>query len=131
MPNADVADHCYEGLELPGEPSDYHFLIQGAASELWKRRRDSPELIGEVEYLCGLDLQLVEARPDCITFDQGEGSRFYAITAFGTLIELFEREGALHEALEVAEHAGRYGQCERQRDDLKERIAVVENEGRE
>jgi hypothetical protein len=47
------------------------------------------------------------------------------------LVELFEREGALHEALEVAERAERFGQCERERDELRERIAAVENEGRE
>jgi hypothetical protein len=127
----DVVRSCYEGLELPGEPSDYHFLIQGTASELWRRRRQHPEMITEVEHLCRLDLQLVETQPVAVTYDEGEDSRFFAVLAFGMLIELFEREGALHEALEVAELAGRYSQGERQREDLLERIAAVESEGRE
>ena len=127
---AAVLQNCMEGLELPGEPSDYHFLIQGSASELWRRRREEPGVIEDVERLCWLDLQLVEARPDCVTYEQGEGSRFFVIGAFGTLISLFEREGALHEALEVAERADRFGQGSEPREELAERIAAVENEAR-
>lgn len=129
--SAAVLQNCMEGLELPGEASDYHFLISGAASELWSRRRAEPEVIAEVERLCWLDLQLVEARPDCVTIDQGEGSRFLGIPAFDMLINLFEREGALYEALDVAERADRFGQGSQQRDELRQRIAAMENEARE
>jgi hypothetical protein len=128
--SAAVIQNCMEGLELPGEPSDYHFLIQGSANELWRRRRDEPSLIEDVERLCWLDLQLVEARPDCVTFDHGEGPHFFGIQAFGMLIGLFEQEGALYEALEIAERADRFGQGSQQREQLAERIAAVENEAR-
>lgn len=128
---AEVTRNCYEGLELPGEASDYHFLIQHTATELWGRRRKDPGLIGEAERLFRLDIELVDARPDAASNEYGEEPRFYQMAAFPTLISLLEREGALHEALEVAEHALRYGQCEREREQLTERIAAVENEARE
>jgi hypothetical protein len=51
MPATAVLRNLYEGLELPGEPSDYYFLIRHAADELWRRRRDEPDLLGEVERL--------------------------------------------------------------------------------
>jgi hypothetical protein len=130
MSSAELVNNCFEGLELPGEPRDYHFLIQGAADELWRRRRQEPDLIAEVERLLWLDLDLVGAKPDSFTYDQGEGARYVEILAFGMLVALFEREGALHEALKVAERAERYGQCERGRDELRERIGAVEREGR-
>ncbi len=102
--------NCLEGLELPGVPSDYHFMIQSTVGELWKRRREEPAGISDVERLCWLDLDLIDARPDCVTYENDEGSSFYAIAGFGMLINLFEREGALHEALEVAQRAERFGQ---------------------
>ena len=70
-------------------------------------------LIGEAERLFRLDIDLVDARPDAVSDDYEGERRFYAMAAFSTLVDLFEREGALHEALEVAEHGARYGQCER------------------
>ena len=129
--SSEVIQNCCEGLELPGEPSNYHFLIQHTGTELWRRRREEPTLIGEAERFFRLDIDLVDARPDAVS-DEYEGERrFYAMAAFSTLVDLFEREGALHEALEVAEHGARYGQCERRRDELRERIAAVNAEGRE
>jgi hypothetical protein len=44
------------------------------------------------------------------------------------LIGLYEREGFLREALEVAEMAVRYGQEDRLRNQLVERIQAVEAE---
>jgi hypothetical protein len=120
--------NVYEGLELPGEPSDYHFLLQGCASELWKRRREEPDVLDEVEKLCKLDIQLVHARPDAVQDQYSEEPVFYAILSFGILMDLYEREGNLTEALEVAELAARFGQGEKERTDLLERIAAVENE---
>lgn len=60
---SELIRNVYEGLELPGEPADYHFLIQGWASQLWGHRREEPRVIGEVEKLCWLDINLVQARP--------------------------------------------------------------------
>ena len=109
-----MIQNCCEGLELPGEPSNYHFLIQHTGTELWRRRcTKSPTLIGEAERFFRLDIDLVDARPDAVSDDYEGERRFYAMAAFSTLGDPFEREGALHEALEVAEHGARYGQCER------------------
>jgi len=74
---ADLLKNVYQGLELPGEPSDYHFLIQGCADELWGRRRQEPKVLGEVEKLCWLDVQLIQARPDAVSDKFGEEPRFY------------------------------------------------------
>jgi hypothetical protein len=125
---ATVLRHAYEGLELPGEPSDYHFLIQGCAEQLWIRRRDELSVVAEVEKLCWLDIKLVQACPDAVSDEYSEDQRFYAILAFPRLIEIYEREGALAEALEVADVAVRYGQCEDARQRIVERIAAVEAE---
>jgi hypothetical protein len=52
VPAAALLQNVSEGLELPGEPPDYHFLIQHAADELWRRSRKEPDLLNEVERLC-------------------------------------------------------------------------------
>jgi hypothetical protein len=41
VPAAALLQNVSEGLELPGEPTDYHFLIQSCAAELWKRNNAS------------------------------------------------------------------------------------------
>jgi hypothetical protein len=126
---SEVLLNCIEGLELPGVPSDYHFMIQSTATQLWKRRREEPAGIAEVERLCWLDLELIDARPDSVTNDNEEGGpSFYSIAGFGILIDLFEREGGLYEALEMAERAERFGQGSQVRDELTERIEAVRSE---
>lgn len=118
----------YEKLELPGEPSDYHFILQGCAGDLWKRRREEPEMLEEVEKLCWLDIRLVETHPEAITFEGVDGPSFVSIHAFSLLIDLYEREGFLREALEVANRAVRFNQCQEDRERLLERITAVEAE---
>src|SRR5260370_1949030 len=68
VPATAMLRNLYQGLELPGEPSDYHFLIQRAAEQLWRRRRNEPDLLGEVERLCWLDIGLVQARPNAASY---------------------------------------------------------------
>ena len=123
--------NCHEGLELPGEPSDYHFLIQGSANALWARRREEPQFLADMERLCQLDIQLIEAVPGAVQYESGEGASFYSVAAFSLLINLYEREGALHEALDIAERASRCGQGDDVREQLVERIAMVESEHHE
>jgi hypothetical protein len=41
-------------------------IIQQAANELWDRCRKEPELVGEVERLCWLDIGLIQARSDVV-----------------------------------------------------------------
>jgi hypothetical protein len=126
--SAALLKRVYEGLELPGEPGDYHFLIQGYANELWGRRRQEPGVLGDVEKLCWLDVRLIEARPDTVMYQSTDGSTFFGVAAFSILINLYQREGSLREALDVAERAARYGQGQEDRDRLAERISAVERE---
>jgi hypothetical protein len=123
-----VLRNLHEALELPGEPTDYHFAIQRAATALWDRRRTEPDALDEVERLCWLDIRLIQAAPIAITNRYGTGSEFFGATTFKTLITLYEREGALREALEVAVVAGRFGQLVEKAQDLRVRLGVLEAE---
>jgi hypothetical protein len=58
MSRDELVRWVWEGLELPGEPSDYHFLLQGAVERLWSRRRDDPDGLLLVETFAYLDLAL-------------------------------------------------------------------------
>jgi hypothetical protein len=128
MSTAAALQHLGEALELPGEPTDYHFAIQSVLQALWKRRRTEPTVLMMVEQLAWLDLSLAQARPDAVSTDiQGE-RKFYAVLAFQYLITLYEREGALREALEVAELAVRYAQQQAKRDELVARVTAVDAE---
>lgn len=117
-----------EGLELPGEPPDYHFLIQGAADELWRRCRREPDLQDEVERLCWLDIGLIQARSDAASDVVKGEQRFYSIAGFWTLIQLYEGRGDLAEALKVAEIAAEHGQCEDARRQLLWKTGAIEDE---
>ena len=128
VPATAVLRNLYEGLELPGEPSDYHFLIQRAADELWRRRRNEPGLLGELERLCWLDIGLVRACPDAASDVIDGQRRFYVITGFGLLIQLYEERGDLGGALRVAEIASGYGQCEDARQRLLWKTGARETE---
>lgn len=127
----EILVNCLEALELPGEPVDYHFLIQHCACALWSRRRKEPDFLDDVEKLCWLNIQLIQARPDTVRIEGSDEPRFYHVSAFSILTDLYQREGFLREALDVAELAARYGQGLIARDRLAERIAAVENEDSE
>lgn len=128
MTTAKLLRHLGEALELPGEPTDYHFAIQGAATTLWSRRRVEPDVLDEVERLCRLDIRLVQARPNAITDEYGAEHGFYSVTSFKTLITLYEREGAIREALEVASVAERFDQLADKAAELRDRLALLEAE---
>jgi hypothetical protein len=127
-----VLRDLYETLELPGQVGDYHFAIQFVLEELWKRRRAEPAVMDEVERLAWMDVNLIRVRPDTITNEYVAGRpdqpRFYGVAAFGRLITLYEREGALREALEVAEFAAHFEQHEAKRDALVERLTALVEE---
>jgi len=111
-----------ECLELPGTPSDYHFLIVGAAEKLAGLAVREPRLLAEVERLCLLDLRLVQAREDIIRApDRPEG--WLHVRSFDALIRMYEQAGFLPEALEVALIAERYGQDGGRGEDLRRRLA--------
>jgi hypothetical protein len=118
LPAAALLRNVHEGLELPGEPADYHFLIQRTADALWRRQRNEPQLCLEVEQLCWLDISLIKVRPDAVG-DVVDGHwKFHAITGFWLLIQLYEGGSDPARALQVAEIAALYGQCENARQRL-------------
>ncbi len=107
---AQILRHLAEALELPGEPSDYHFLIQNVVGVLWSRRGAEPALFGELERLCWLDLQLIEAFPDTIRYEHRDGGiQVVRVEAFDRLLNVYMTEGALADVTRVLELADRHG----------------------
>jgi hypothetical protein len=117
----------FESLELPGELLDYHFAIQGCCSALWGLRREEPWVLGEVEQLCWLDIRLIQVYSNIVQVNNDQG--FFSISAFHTLISLYEQEGYLSDALQVAEIAVKFNQQMPALDRIKTRIANLEAEG--
>lgn len=124
-----ILQRLYEALELPGDAADYHFAIQSAAGALWNRRRDDPSLILKVEELSWLDIRLVEAYPQAVAYEGTDGETYYGITAFHTLISLYEREGYLEEALVVVDRAARFREVPGERERLEAKKAALAAEG--
>lgn len=114
-------------LELPGEPLDYHFLIQQTCGLLFWHRREYPGALEEVERLARLDVELVEACPEMIEYEPGRHSR---VESFLRLVRIYEREGSLREALEFAERGARCHQegLAKRAEELRTRLAVLEAE---
>lgn len=107
---ARVLRNLAEALELPGEPADYHFAIQGVLGLLWFRRATEPEIFAEVERLGWLDLQLIEACPDTISYQHRDGgTQFFSVEAFDRLMMLYLTEGAIADAARVLPVAERFG----------------------
>lgn len=125
-PARDILRHCYEAVELPGTASDYHFAIQSCIEGLWNCRRAEPMVLEHVERLCWLDIRLIELRPDVITLEDNGNDRYFAVLAFKHLGLLYQREGFLHEALDVAERAARFEQGDPE--SIRQRIAALEAE---
>jgi hypothetical protein len=110
---ADLVAQVWEALELPGGAMDYHFVLQGAVDRLWSGRRSYPEGLELLEVFALLDLELMEAAPQAVSFDTGPvPESFVHVTSVSRLIVLLEREGALEEALGVARRLARFGQGE-------------------
>ena len=124
--------HCHEALELPGTLSNYHFIIQGAHEAIWKYRRQEPWVVEETERLCWLDLNLIRAYPEAITFDEysnDEMPRFPVVLGLYRLIRLYEAEGYLQEALEVAKLAVEFKQLPLELERLEEKVRTLNAEG--
>jgi hypothetical protein len=129
-PVADILRRLYEALELPGQPADYHFAIQGAAGQLWNRRREERDVLPKMEELCWLDIRLVESCPQAVSYEGTDGATYYAITAFHSLISLYEREGFIADALAVVLRAKPFGrQVEGEQERLEAKLAAIESEG--
>jgi hypothetical protein len=124
----DLVRWVWEGLELPGKASDYHFLLQGAVDQAWLRRREDPTWLHVLETFANLDLALVEAAPHAVTL---EGTlppgKFVRITSIERLVNLLEREGALRGALALADRARRFGE-HYWSEELEAKVAALDGE---
>ena len=85
---------------------------RSAADALWRRRRNEPDLLGEVERLCWLDIGLVQARPDAASdvIDGNDGST--RSPASRLLIQLYEEQRRSERRTEGCRDCRCYGQCE-------------------
>ncbi|MEV0593697.1 hypothetical protein [Nonomuraea cavernae] len=120
----------WEGVELPGIPSDYHHLLQNAVKQLWSQRRVAPAGLGFVEVFTSLDLNLVEAVPHVVAMDEQDLSRGFArLAAVEIWMKLLEAEGALRDALAVSQRAQRFGESYR-RKELEAKVSALDAEGR-
>jgi hypothetical protein len=89
-------------------------------------RLEHPEVLQEIERLCWLDIELVEAYPETLEYEPG---KCFRVSTFESLLHLYEREGYLHEAVAVAERGLRCGQDLSGRlEDLRKRLTAMEAE---
>lgn len=125
-----MLQRMYEALELPGEATDYHFIIQVCIEVLWKlRQREQDTLpLEHLEQLCWLDIQLIEAKPEAITYDQNGTQQYFNVSAFDHLLRLYEREGFLHEAFEVVQRAVKFYPDIKSYDKIRQRLRQLEAE---
>jgi hypothetical protein len=117
-----------ETLELPGTLSDYHFAIQSCHDALRGDAREEPWVLEEVERLCWLNIRLIESYPETITSEYNGDRTYYSVSPFHRLIGMYEREGFLREALEVARVGEKFGQCQGKVEELRGRLAMIEAE---
>lgn len=117
----------YESLELPGVIVDYHFALAGCCDELWKLRQQDGWIVSEIEKLCWLDIRLVQAYPQIVVYPH-DSQDFLRISVFGLLLNLYEREGYLQEALMVAKIAVDFRQGADALQRIQSRLANLEAE---
>lgn len=118
----------YETLELPGMLSDYHFALQHTHDELKNFIGQELWVLSEIEKLCLLNIQLFDKHPETITYENDEGTHYFGVTAFHTLFDIYENEGYLREALEVARIATRFNYGKELIEELEERLKLLESE---
>jgi hypothetical protein len=123
-----VLRQVYEVLELPGTLSDYHFALQGAHEGLKKYIGKESWVLPAIEKLCWLNVRLIENHPKAISYENDRGIQYAQVSVFNRLISLYEKEGYLHEALEVANIAERFGYSCDVTERLEERIKLLESE---
>lgn len=113
-------------MKRPSNCRDYHFIMATYCEEAYKRRKEYPAVLAEVERFCLVDVELVEAFPGAVQNVLGE---FYHVPSYGRLATLYEREGFLREALEMSERGLAHGQdFGRKVEELRGRVAALEAE---
>jgi hypothetical protein len=104
-----LVKRTWEGLELPGVVTDWHFLLMGTASALWNKRRTDPEFLTECEAFCRLDLQVVATHPDLFIVDrESDHPEYLSIPSFTILVKLLRAVDDLHEALRIAREGAKF-----------------------
>ena len=126
---AAALQRVFETLELPGEPTDYHFAIQNTAGYLANSLEayDSPDLDDWAEWLWWLDIRLAKACRAAITFERAGSETQVSALAFPVLIGRYLDEGWLQGALDVAKIAVEIGQRS-DHDELMERMEALRAE---
>lgn len=124
---SELAEQLRKGLCRPGEPSDYHFAIQDAASRAFAYRGEDPCALQWVEWFCWLNIRFIEAVPSAVRFDSKAGHSYVRVLAFGTLVGMYEDEGMLEEANLVADRAAQFNNLVGG-EGIKERIATLASE---
>ncbi|MEV0175419.1 hypothetical protein AB0I00_30415 [Streptomyces sp. NPDC050803] len=122
----DLVSRVWEALELPGEAMDYHFVLQGAVDRLWSGKRSYPDGLELLEVFALLDLELMEAAPQAVSFDTDSvPASFVHVASVPRLVMLLEREGAFGEALGLARRLTRFDQGEDAVARLSEKIGAL------
>lgn len=126
-PSAKARERVLSALELPGELMDYHFVIQGVAELLYKRRRNEPQHLAFVEWLAWIDASLVEAHEEHFRVSP-DSADYLSVFALDFLVDLHEREGFLLEALALAERFARFMPRVGRADELSARVVGLRAE---
>ena len=127
----DLVRWVWEGLELPGQSLDYHFVLQGAVDRLWAARASYPAGLQHVEIFAAADLALLEAVPQIALRDRARPAEgFLRISSLTVLLTLLEQEGAVREALALSRRAQRVGGEAFVRVDLEAKVAALDGEDR-
>lgn len=103
----EVRERVLNALELPGQVMDYHFAIQGAVTLLHKRRFAEPQHLSFMEWLCWLDIVLLEANEASFRISE-DNPTYVHVPAFNILLDVYENEGFLMEALPLVERFARF-----------------------
>ncbi|MGI8680005.1 MAG: hypothetical protein ACR2LX_15250 [Jatrophihabitans sp.] len=105
---AQIRTNVAEALELPGTPSDYHFALQNAASELYGRRRSDPTTIDDAHRLYLLDLDLIQLHPEAVTIGLDGPRTYVSILGLSRLMRMYLNEGRVADAAAIATIAERF-----------------------
>ncbi|MCA2187209.1 hypothetical protein [Nonomuraea cavernae] len=120
----------WEGLEIPGTVSDYHFLLQSAIARLWSARASDPSGLRFLEVFADLDLRLIEAAPRPFLIDEDDTSKgYFHFSGVATWVTLLQTEGALREALAINRRLQRFHEGYRL-ETLEAKIAALDEEAR-
>lgn len=102
--------NVWECLELPGTLGDWHFTLQDAAGELFRRRHSEPAALRHCEQFALIDLQLTQARPQAFLIDAAKSdSGYVGVTSLNVLMRVYRAMDDLPSAVEISRRAESWG----------------------